>query len=128
MAKKVVLVVEDEVSLASIYRKALEIHGYDVLSASDGREALEIIDQKGGKIDLLLSDVVMAGIGGRELVWRLRETHPQIPVILASGYTNEDGALQLMEQSGVVFVSKPIDLNLLMDTVREIAGTSTEDD
>jgi two-component system cell cycle sensor histidine kinase/response regulator CckA len=128
MKQKVVLVVEDEAALASIYKKALERSGYRVLIALNGETALDILEKEDGKIDLLLSDIVMDGMGGRELVWRIRETHGHIPVILASGYANEDGALQMMEERDVVFVPKPIDLDRLLSAVRESIGEAEEGD
>ena len=122
---KVVLVVEDEPALASIFQRALEQRGYRVICASDGRAALRVVEEQEGRIDLLLSDIVMPGMGGRELVWRLRESHPGIKVILASGYTDAGGALQMMEEDeDMLFVSKPVDLRVLLDLVEETIGES----
>ncbi|HET7273977.1 MAG TPA: response regulator [Longimicrobiaceae bacterium] len=126
MSTMVVLVVEDEPALVSIYQRALEQRGYKVLSAMTGEKALEIIEAEDGSIDLMLSDIVMPGMSGRELVWRVRETHPAIKIILASGYANEDGALQLMEDLGVIFIPKPVDLNDLMDVVQDSIGDPKE--
>ena len=122
MASKVVLVVEDEPALVSIYQRALERRGYQVLSARNGEEALQILDAQGGQVDLVLSDIVMPGMSGRELVWRLRESKPEVQIILASGYADQDGALQMMEDQGVCFVAKPVDLNVLLGIVKEIIG------
>jgi CheY-like chemotaxis protein len=125
---KVVLVVEDEPALASIFRRALEQRGYRVVSAADGRAALRVVEEQDGRIDLLLSDIVMPGMGGRELVWRLRESHPDIKVILASGYTDAGGALQMMEEDeDMIFVSKPVDLRVLLDLVEDTIGGSEEE-
>jgi two-component system, cell cycle sensor histidine kinase and response regulator CckA len=120
--QRVVLVVEDEPALVSIFQRALEQQGYRVLTATSGEEALRVADSVGGRIDLLLSDIVMPGMGGRELVWRMRTAYPDLPVILVSGYTTADGALQMMEDLGVVFVAKPMDLGVLLATVREAVG------
>jgi two-component system cell cycle sensor histidine kinase/response regulator CckA len=125
---KVVLVVEDEPALASIFRRALEQRGYSVLTAADGREALRLVDQAGNRVDLLLSDIVMPGIGGRELVWHLRARIPDLRVILASGYTDAGGALQMMEEDeDMIFVSKPVDLRVLLDLVEDTIGGSEEE-
>jgi two-component system, cell cycle sensor histidine kinase and response regulator CckA len=125
MSAKVVLVVEDEPALVSIYERALRHQGYEVLTAHSGEEALEIAGG-GRRIDLMLSDIVMPGISGRELVWRIRETRPDLRIILASGYANQDGALQMMEDQGVVFVAKPVDLGELMDVVNGEIGPAEE--
>lgn len=123
---KVVLVVEDEPALVSIYKRALLRQGYQVLTASNGEEALEIASDSSLRIDLLISDIVMPGISGRELVWRIRETRPETQIILASGYANQHGALQMMEDQNVVFVAKPLDLGDLMAVVNERIGAATE--
>lgn len=122
MGTKTVLVVEDEPALVSIYQRALERRGYNVLTANCGEEALEILDGRDGAVDLLLSDIVMPRMGGRELVWRLQQTHPSIRIILASGYADQDGALQMMEDLGVVYIAKPVDLHVLLDLVRDTIG------
>ncbi len=121
MNTKVVLVVEDEPALASIYSRALEHHGYQTVTATNADEAFTKI-QEGGAIDLILSDIVMPGMSGRELVWRVRELHPEIRIILASGYANQAGALQMLEELGVEFIPKPVDLTVLMDSVRKKIG------
>jgi two-component system, cell cycle sensor histidine kinase and response regulator CckA len=126
MSARVVLVVEDEPALVSIYERALRQKGYAVLTATSGEEAMEIASDADRRIDLLLSDIVMPGISGRELVWRIRESRPQIRIILASGYASEDGALQMMEDQGVVFVAKPIDLGDLMTVVRDQVGPAED--
>jgi len=125
MSSKVVLVVEDEPALVSIYQRALQHAGYDVLAAANGEQALEFVGDADQRIDLLITDIVMPGISGRELVWRVQELRPGIRIILASGYANQDGALQMMEDQGVVFVEKPIDLGRLMGVVRERIGEAT---
>lgn len=117
MSQKVVLVVEDDSTLSSIYERALRKGGFNVLVAANGQEALDIVDS-GEPIDLMISDIVMPGIGGRELVWRVRERRPEMRIILFSGYASEDSALQTLEDSGVEFISKPISLVTLNAIVR----------
>jgi len=121
-SQKVVLVVEDEPALVDIFRRSLEWEGYSVLTAEHGREALSVLQDHGPRIDLLLSDIVMPGMGGRELVWQIRERYPHIRVILASGYTDAEGALQMMEDDTVDFIEKPVDLQLLLQRVAEVLG------
>jgi two-component system, cell cycle sensor histidine kinase and response regulator CckA len=120
--QRVVLVVEDEPALVSIFQRALEHHGYRVLTAGNGEEALRVAESVEGRIDLVVSDIVMPAMGGRELVWRLRELYPDLPVILASGYTTADGALQMMEDLGAKFIAKPVDLGVLLRIVKETIG------
>jgi two-component system cell cycle sensor histidine kinase/response regulator CckA len=126
MTPKVVLVVEDEPALASIYSRALEHHGYRAITIESADEALAIV-QQGRPVDLILSDIVMPGMGGRELVWRVREVRPDIRIILASGYANQAGALQMLEDLGVDFIAKPVDLSIMMDTIRRKIGPPSDD-
>jgi DNA-binding NtrC family response regulator len=116
--QKVVLIVEDDPALSNIYERVLERGGFKVLAAANGREALELI-HSGDPIHLMISDIVMPGIGGRELVWRVREDRPEMHIILVSGYASQDNALQTLEDAGVEFVSKPVALTTLLELVKE---------
>ena len=85
--KQIILVVEDEEALRELLREILESHGYQVLEAANGVEALRVWEAQGRKVDLLLSDMVMPeGMTGRELAEKLLEADPRLPVILTSGY------------------------------------------
>jgi two-component system, cell cycle sensor histidine kinase and response regulator CckA len=128
MNQKVVLVVEDDRDLASIYRNLLEHSGYRVLSVTTAESALELVEARGGRVDLVLSDIVMDGMGGRELVWRLREMYPEIDIILASGYADEDTALQMMDDEGLTFIPKPIDFGFLLGKVKSILGSPSPEE
>jgi CheY-like chemotaxis protein len=87
-----VLIVEDEDAVRHIVRRVLEGQGYLILEARDGNEALRICAQRGESVDLVLSDVIMPGMGGRELSRTLAATHPTLPILFMSGY-NEEGEL-----------------------------------
>jgi two-component system cell cycle sensor histidine kinase/response regulator CckA len=86
------LVVEDEDAVRVIVRRVLRDQGYAILEARDGNEALHICAQKGDTIDLVLSDVIMPGMGGRELARALAASRPTLPILFMSGY-NDDGEL-----------------------------------
>lgn len=118
-ATETILVVEDEADLTHIFQRALSRHGYTVVTAGSGEEALQTAQAHGGRIDLLISDIVMPGMGGRELVWRMREIFPHISVILLSGYADEQSALEMMDDGAAVFIEKPVDLTVLEKIVRE---------
>jgi two-component system, cell cycle sensor histidine kinase and response regulator CckA len=87
-----VLIVEDEDAVRHIVRRVLEAQGYSILEARDGNDALRICEQRGDRIDLVLSDVIMPGMGGRELSRALSTTLPTLPILFMSGY-NEEGEL-----------------------------------
>jgi two-component system, cell cycle sensor histidine kinase and response regulator CckA len=109
-----VLVVEDEEPLRSLARTCLESNGYSVLDASDTAAAMELARNYSGRIHLLLTDVVMPGIGGRELAKRLMVLQPEVKVVYMSGYTND-----LIDQQGIldrntVLLEKPFTLHTLL--------------
>lgn len=120
MANESVLVVDDEPEIGSIVARALQRHAYRVLTASSGAEALDIVEAENGAVDLVITDLVMPGMGGRELVWQIQQRYPGLCVVLLSGYADMEGALQMMDSTPSVFLEKPVDLALLASTVREL--------
>jgi CheY-like chemotaxis protein len=102
-------------------RKMLEAHGYRVLEAEDGKSALQVIGSHAGSIALILTDVVMRGMNGPELVMRLMESHPEIKVVYMSGYTGELVANRGLE-SGVRLLEKPFTRADLLKTIDEVLG------
>jgi PAS domain S-box-containing protein len=125
-----VLLVEDEDGVRTLTRQALESRGYRVLEASDGEAALELSQTHGGEIDLLLSDVVMPRMGGRELREQLAVSHPNTRVIFTSGYTDDAVVRHGVYQSDCDFLQKPYTVNALLRKVREVLdrGPSTVDE
>jgi len=84
-----ILVVEDERPVRSTIRRLLERHGYQVLEAANGLDALDLVTARSAEISLVLSDMVMPGMGGTELASRVRAIAPKLPVLLMTGYTEE---------------------------------------
>jgi signal transduction histidine kinase len=109
-----ILVVEDEDPLRRGTERLLREHGYDVLVASDGAEALELFEPGGAAIDLVVTDVAMPGMSGSELADRLKERGFAVPVIFMSGY-DSDG----VKLTGRL-LAKPVDEERLMNAVREV--------
>ncbi len=103
-----ILVVDDEPEILAVVRHSLEAIGYTVLAAASAGEALHLVGEGGGKIDLLLTDVVMPGMNGHGLAARVQAVDPRIRVLFMSGYTDS-----LLEERGVSrthanFISKPL--------------------
>jgi PAS domain S-box-containing protein len=117
-----ILLVEDEESVRQLVRDTLVAKGYQVLEAESGEAGLGMSAAHTGKIDLVITDVVMPGIGGRELVKRLVGTRPDAKVLYLSGYTEDaivsDGSIE----SGTAFLQKPFSLQNLSRKVREVLG------
>lgn len=110
-----VLVVDDEEMLLKMCQTVLSSFGYQVLMAANGIQALELVSRMPGEIDLVITDLVMPGMSGRELIDRLRLVAPQIPVICMSGYARVgDGA----ESS--LYLRKPFTSQELLRKAREI--------
>jgi len=108
-----VLVVEDEQALRSLMAQSLERVGYRVTAASQGAEALELVEGRGLRPDLVVTDVVMPGINGAVLARRLRETLPDVPVLYVSGYTDNAIAHRGVLDPGTPFLHKPFTLAAL---------------
>lgn len=124
--KETVLLVEDEAGVRRLARQALEARGYHVLEAADGESALEVSRQHAGSIDLLLSDVVMPRMGGRELSQQLATTHPNTRVIFTSGYTDDAIVRHGLQHAESEFLQKPFTVQALLRKVREVLDRSDQ--
>lgn len=116
-----ILLVEDDTLMRQMTRRMLEEHGYRVLEAQDGKSALEVIGKNHATIDLVLTDVVMKGMNGPELVLRLIESHPAVKVVYTSGYTGELVANQGID-SGIRLLEKPFTRAELLKTLDAALG------
>ena len=114
-----VLLVEDEAAVRNLARTVLERRGYAVLAAEDGAGALELVDKHPGVIHVLLTDLVMPGMNGRDLAARVRARRPAIKVVFMSGYT-ADVPTELGTEGGPAFLPKPFSERALTVKLREI--------
>jgi PAS domain S-box-containing protein len=123
-----VLVVEDEEGVREVAERMLQDFGFETLSARDGREALEAIARAGDTVTAVLLDLSMPRMGGQEAFRRLRQTHPDLPVILMSGYTAEAVATQLKEPgaSTTTFLQKPFLAEDLLGALRRVMDTTPQ--
>jgi PAS domain S-box-containing protein len=119
-----VLLVEDEEIVRGLCFRLLDRLGYKVLQASNGDEALEVARARGERIDLLMTDVVMPGMNGRELAERLVALHPETKVLFTSGYTEDAIVHHGVLEGGVSFIGKPYSPSELAKKVREILDTA----
>jgi PAS domain S-box-containing protein len=117
------LLVEDEATVRDSVRRLLEWHGYRVLEAGNGTEALRIYESNPGGIDLVLTDLVMPEMGGHELVERLRASNPGLRVVFMSGYAEKSLENNGSMPPGTGFVEKPFTVETLMRRLREVLDT-----
>ena len=115
-----ILVVEDEPVVRRLTVRALAERGYNVLEAEDGESALEVAREHTGDLQLLVTDVVMPGMNGKELADRLTAERPDLRVLYISGYAEHAVVRQGVLVEGIAFLSKPFDLSELARTVREV--------
>ena len=114
-----ILVVEDEPAVRATTMRTLEHHGYQVVPAVDGADALRVLDQRGPEIALVITDLVMPGtISGRDLVVKLQARQPAIKLVLMSGYSPDVFGHELQLRGGDHFVPKPVSVDRLLDVVR----------
>jgi PAS domain S-box-containing protein len=121
---RTVLVVEDDPAVLGIAVRMLEDEGYAVLAANDPREALAAADRFQGTIDVLLSDVIMPHLNGRELAERLRSRRPALGVVFMSGYTGDIVARSGLAEPGLLLIEKPFSRDDLLDRIAQCAAGS----
>lgn len=115
-----VLVVEDEAAVRALVAEVLRCSGYRVLTAESGEAALAVSARHDGPLDLLLTDLIMPGITGRELARRLQEARPPLKVLYVSGYAEDVIAHRGKLDGDVAFLAKPFAPEALLDKVREV--------
>ena len=115
-----VLLVEDAAPVRTLARRSLEACGYQVIDAADGPSALELSARHTGEIAVLVTDVVMPGMSGRELAERLAPTRPAMKVLYTSGYTDDAMVRQGVLNAGVAFLQKPFVPDSLARKVRDV--------
>ncbi|MGA2741817.1 MAG: ATP-binding protein [Bryobacteraceae bacterium] len=123
MGTETILLAEDEQSVRKLLRHVLDASGYRVLDAADGSDALRLFERHADSIDLLLTDVIMPGLNGRELARKALASKPRLKVIYMSGYTDDllvNGGAPELE---VPFLCKPLKLDVLSALIREVLDT-----
>ena len=114
-----ILLVEDEDGLRGLNARGLTSRGYTVLEAGNGVEAIEVLDERGGDVDLVVTDVVMPEMDGPTLFRVLRERSPGIKIIFVSGYAEDAFEKNLPEGEPFAFLPKPFTLKQLVAAVKE---------
>jgi two-component system, cell cycle sensor histidine kinase and response regulator CckA len=123
--KPTILLVDDEQEVRSVIAETLHEAGYGVLAAASGHEALAASDAHPGKIDLLLTDLIMPGMTGRMLADTLSARRPGIVVVFISGYVGD--APGSLSDEGIHFIKKPVAPELLLEKIAEALSGPAKD-
>ena len=118
-----VLIVEDDADVRNITCTALDSLGYRTINAENGLEALKIVQEGMFNIDLLITDVIMPEMGGKELAQKLKQAIPHIKTIFSSGYTDDHIVHSGILDEGVNFLQKPFSIQSLAKKVRSVLDT-----
>jgi|GEM_PF-717033 len=122
-----VLLVDDEAQVLKVSRRMLERLGYTVISTQNGKEAVELYQERKDGIDIVLLDMIMPGMSGEKVFQALREMNPAVRVILLSGYSINGQAKSILESGCNGFLQKPVSLRELSQKIDEVLRLKTEE-
>jgi CheY-like chemotaxis protein len=114
-----ILVVEDDRSARQALAEVLQMMDYQVVTANNGQEALQYFDQSNGRVDLVLSDLVMPTMGGAALYMQLKERRPDIKMVVMTGYPKKEEDWELLEAGKVHWVQKPFKVSTIVETIKK---------
>ena len=120
MASKTVLLVDDEEIVIAVGRQMLEKLGFSVLTAENGKEALEVYKNNQNDIDFVVLDMIMPDMGAAETFDELQSINPAIKVLLSSGYGADQQTRELINRGCCGFIQKPFNMQSLSENIEEI--------
>jgi PAS domain S-box-containing protein len=123
-----ILVAEDDESLLRLATQILSDAGYTVLTAKDGEEAVRVFEEHADQIDLVMMDVVMPRMGGKEAIKRILEKRPALRYLFASGYNPDAGHNEFIKEKGLHLLNKPYPSAVLLSKIREVLNETREMD
>jgi len=118
-----ILLVDDEETIRSLGKEILSAFGFTVLTAEDGREALEIFQKAHNQIDLVLLDLMMPHMDGADCFRELKRIKPDIKVIMSSGYNEQEISQRFVGKGLAGFLQKPYQMQQLINMIRKVMGT-----
>jgi CheY-like chemotaxis protein len=121
-----VLVVDDEPAVQRVAVAALKRAGFDVLTAEDGKQAVEAMQEHGNSVALVLLDLLMPVMGGEEAYERIREIAPAVPIVLSSGFDKSEAERRFCGKQFAGFVQKPYSLQTLLEGIARALKSSAE--
>jgi signal transduction histidine kinase/CheY-like chemotaxis protein len=115
-----ILLVDDEGFVRDVARQILTEFGYTVIVANDGESALQLYEQERGRVDLVILDLIMPGIGGRKCLEKLLKINPKAKIVVASGFSNIEPIKETVEAGAKGFIGKPYEMKGFLNVVREV--------
>ena len=122
--KETILLVEDDEQMLNLSNQILQMQGYITIMAKNGDEALKSLDSHGGDVDLVITDVIMPGMNGKELLAEISKKYNGIKVLYMSGYTDDVIAQHGVLETGTPFINKPFSVESLLVKVRNVLDSS----
>ena len=122
LQRQTILLVEDERMIRRVMCEVLEREGYRVLACADPREGIDAFQQHAGQIDLLLTDVMMPGMNGREMTNQILKIRPELRVVFMSGYTESTLRQQEQAEPQVEYLQKPFRVETLTRKIAQVLG------
>ena len=119
-SNELILFIEDDLDVLETVKEILELSNYSVIKAASAETALEIFTKEKDHIQLIISDIILPGMSGLELVNRLKSISPDVPVIFTSGYTEEKIKLQKVVEEGAAYIQKPYDKDQLLTKIKKL--------
>jgi PAS domain S-box-containing protein len=126
LGRETILLVDDEEKLLKACRDGMKLLGYTVFTANSGDKAVGIFSEKAEAIDVVVLDMIMPGLSGKETYRRLKQVDPRVRVLLASGYAMEGQAEEILKEGCTGFIQKPFKIEQLSLTIQEIMETSCQ--
>jgi two-component system, cell cycle sensor histidine kinase and response regulator CckA len=121
-----ILLVDDEEMIVEVSRELLEVLGYRVHVAKNGRDAVEIYKEKQGEINVIILDMIMPGMGGGETFEALKSINPDVRVILSSGYSINGKAKEIMNRGCKAFIQKPFQMGDLSEKIKKVLDLNNQ--
>jgi CheY-like chemotaxis protein len=120
LSKKTILIVDDEEMILNVGKKMLEKMSHNVFSANSGKEAIKVFKAEKHRIDLVVLDMIMPEMGGKETFERIREINPDVKILISSGYSLGENTAEILERGGSGFIQKPFTMMELAQKIRDL--------